>query len=54
MTTKETIQILERMLYPEPWEDSELSDKAKEALRMAVEVLEDQDVRDTGQISEGW
>lgn len=42
MTTKETIQILERMLYPEPWEDYDLSDKAKEALETAIEALEGQ------------
>ena len=54
MDLKETIQMLERMLYPEPWEDYDLSDKAREALEMAVEVLENQGVRDTGQISEGW
>jgi len=40
MTIQETIQMLERMLYPEPWEDCELSDKAKEALQMAAEALE--------------
>ena len=40
MTIQETIQMLERMLYPEPWEDDGLSDKAKEALQMAVEALE--------------
>lgn len=40
MTIQETIQMLERMLYPEPWEDYDLSDKAREALEMAVEALE--------------
>lgn len=42
MTIQETIQILERMLYPEPWEDYDLSDKAKEALETAIEALEGQ------------
>lgn len=42
MTIQETIQMLERMLYPEPWEDFELSDKAKEALESAIEALEKQ------------
>lgn len=40
MTIQETIQMLERMLYPEPWEDFELSDKVKEALETAIEALE--------------
>lgn len=40
MTVQETIQMLERMLYPEPWEDYDLSDKAKEALETAIEALE--------------
>ena len=42
MTIQETIQMLERMLYPEPWEDYDLSDKAKEALETAIEALEKQ------------
>lgn len=42
MDLKETIQMLERMLYPEPWEDYDLSDKAKEALETAIEALEKQ------------
>lgn len=42
MTIQKTIQMLERMLYPEPWEDFELSDKAKEALETAIEALEKQ------------
>lgn len=42
MTTKETIQMLERMLYPEPWEDYDLSDKAREALETAIGALEKQ------------
>lgn len=40
MTKIETVQILERMVYPEPWEDYDLSDKAKEALQMAIDALE--------------
>lgn len=43
MDLKETIQMLERMLYPEPWEDYDLSDKMKEALEMAIETLEKQE-----------
>jgi len=54
MTAKEAAQIIDRILYPEPWESLKLSDKAREALEMAVEVLENQGARDTGQISEGW
>lgn len=54
MTAREAAQIIDRILYPEPWESLELSDKAREALETAVEVLENQDVQDTGQISEGW
>lgn len=42
MTIQETIQMLERMLDPDPWEDFELSDKAKEALESAIEALEKQ------------
>ena len=42
MSPREAIQMLERMLDPDPWEDYGLSDKAKEALQMAVEVLERQ------------
>lgn len=41
MTKIETVQILERMVYPEPWEP-ELSDKAKEALEIAIEATEKQ------------
>ena len=40
MTAKEAAQIIDRILYPEPWESLKLSDKAREALEMAVEVLE--------------
>ena len=54
MTIHETIQILERMLDPDPWEVWELEDKVKEALETAIETLENQGVQDTGQISEGW
>lgn len=42
MDLKETIQMLERMLYPEPWEALELSDKAREALETAIGALEKQ------------
>lgn len=42
MTARESAQIIDRILYPEPWEGCELSDKAREALEMAVEVLEKQ------------
>lgn len=41
MTIQETIQMLERMIDPDPWE-SDLSDKAKEALNVALEALEKQ------------
>ena len=42
MRAREAAQMLERMLYPEPWEDYDLSDKAKEALETAIEALEKQ------------
>lgn len=42
MRAREAEQMLERMLYPEPWEDYDLSDKAKEALETAIEALEKQ------------
>ena len=42
MTTKEAIQMLERMLDPDPWEDYGLSDKAREALQVAIDALEKQ------------
>ena len=40
MTIKETIQMLERMLDPDPWEVWELSDEVREALEIAVDALE--------------
>lgn len=43
MTIQETIQTLERMLDPDPWEVWELSDEVKKALETAIEVLEKQD-----------
>ena len=42
MTQQEAIQMLERMLDPDPWKDYGLSDKAKEALEMGIEALEKQ------------
>ena len=42
MTEKEAIQMLERIIDPDPWEDYGLSDKAKEALEMEIEALEKQ------------
>ena len=42
MSPKEAIQILDRILDPDPWEDYGLSDKAREALQVAVEALERQ------------
>ena len=42
MTEKEAIQMLERLLDPDPWEDYGLSDKAKQALQMGVDALEKQ------------
>lgn len=42
MNPKEAIQVLERMLDPDPWEDYGLSDKAKEALQVAVDALKKQ------------
>ena len=42
MTEQEAIQMLERMIDPDPWEDDRLSDKAKEALEMGVDALEKQ------------
>lgn len=40
MTEQEAIQMLERLLDPDPWEDDGLSDKAKEALQMGIDALE--------------
>lgn len=42
MTEKEAIQMLGRMIDPDPWEDYGLSDKAKQALQMGVDALENQ------------
>lgn len=42
MTEKEAIQMLERMIDPDPWEDNGLSDNAKEALQMGIDALEKQ------------
>ena len=42
MTQQEAIQMLERMLDPDPWEDYGLSDKAKQALQMGIDALEKQ------------
>ena len=58
MTVKETIQMLERMLDPDPWEDYGLSDKAKEALQMAIDALEKQiprkPIKNTGMVNPIW
>ena len=42
MTEQEAIQMLERLLDPDPWEDDGLSDKAKQALQMGIDALEKQ------------
>ena len=42
MIAKEAIQIIDRILDPDPWEDYGLSDKAKEALQMAIDALKKQ------------
>lgn len=42
MTEQEAIQMLERLLDPDPWEDYGLSDKAKQALQMGIDALEKQ------------
>ena len=42
MTEQEAIHMLERMIDPDPWEDDGLSDKAKQALQMGIDALENQ------------
>lgn len=42
MTSEEAIQMIEKMLDPDLFEDIELTDKAREALEMAKEALEKQ------------
>lgn len=41
MTTTEAIQMIKHILDPDPWEYINWSDKAKEALYMAIEALEE-------------